>query len=89
MKIQLLKIPVLILLLLFSLSNKAQEVKIKAVLDSTVILIGDQVTLNLQIEYPKQLEVQFPMPGDSLGSSVEIVERLQLEIGRASCRERV
>lgn len=79
MKIQLLKIPVLILLLLFSLSNKAQEVKIKAVLDSTVILIGDQVTLNLQIEYPKQLEVQFPMPGDSLGSSVEIVERLQLD----------
>lgn len=79
MKIQLLKISVLTLLLLTTLSNKAQEVKIRAALDSTAILIGDQVTLNVQIEYPKQLEVQFPMPGDSLGSSVEIVERLQLD----------
>ena len=79
MKLQLFKISVLLLLLLASLSNKAQEVKIKAALDSTAILVGDQVTLNLQIEYPKQLEVQFPMPGDSLGSSVEIVERLQLD----------
>lgn len=62
----------------------AQEIKIKAELDSTVILIGDQVNLNLQIEFPSQVEVMFPVPADTLGESVEILERKPMDTIRIS-----
>ena len=68
-----------ILLLLLSGKAQAEEIRIKAELDSSIILIGDQVKLHLEIEYPAQLEVLFPVPDDSLGASVEIVERLPLD----------
>lgn len=74
-----LKIGVLAFTLLLALTSKAQEIKVKAQLDSTIILIGDQVTLHLQIEYPNNLNLIFPIPNDSLGKSVEIVERLLLD----------
>lgn len=77
MRLKFLNISLLLLVMMFVFASRAQEISLKAELDSTVILIGDQVTLNLNIEYPSQLEVFFPVPGDSLGKSVEIVERLK------------
>jgi hypothetical protein len=64
---------------LINLPTRAQEIRAKAQLDSTVILIGDQVTLRLEIEFPENLQVLFPIPSDSLGEAVEIVERLPLD----------
>lgn len=63
--------------LLLTLSLRAEEISIKAQLDSSVILIGDQVKLQLEIEYPAGLELIFPNLPDSLGASVEIVESFQ------------
>lgn len=68
-----------ILLLLLSWNVRAEEIKVKAELDSSVILIGDQVKLHLEIEYPADLNVLFPVLNDSVGESVEIVERLPLD----------
>ncbi|MGF7139788.1 hypothetical protein [Roseimarinus sediminis] len=57
----------------------AQEIKTRAVLDSNIILIGDQVKLHLEIEFPDSIEFLFPVPADTLIQSVEIVERMQLD----------
>lgn len=73
------KISVLIFIIFLTNAGQAQEIKTKAELDSSIILIGDQVKLNLQIEFPNNLDVLFPIPDDSLGESVEIVERLTLD----------
>ena len=74
-----LKIGILVIASLLALASQAQEIKVKAELDSTIILIGDQVTLHLQIEYPDNIKVHFPIPNDSLGESVEVVERLPVD----------
>jgi len=69
---------ILFLLLIFSLSflsTKGQEVKPRALLDSSILLIGDQVHLRVEIEYPAQFDVQFPIPPDSLAEFVEILDR--------------
>jgi hypothetical protein len=72
-------IGVMLLFLLTVLVSQAQEIKIKAELDSSVILIGDQVNLNLQIEYPAQIDIMFPVPADTLGNTVEIIDRTPID----------
>ena len=68
-----------ILLIALNLNVHAEEIKVKAELDSSVILIGDQVKLHLQIEYPSNLNILFPVLNDSIGESVEMVERMPLD----------
>ncbi|MFA9390843.1 MAG: hypothetical protein ACERKD_13610 [Prolixibacteraceae bacterium] len=68
-----------IVLLLLNSTAKAEEIKVTATLDSSVILIGDQVKLHLEIEYPGDLSVLFPVLSDSVGESVEIVERFPID----------
>lgn len=80
------------ILLVLSLTSRAEEIKIKAQLDSSIILIGDQVKLMLEIEYPSQVQVSFPFPDDSLTANVEILERYQLDTidlgnGRSSMKQ--
>lgn len=67
-------------LLLTSIFLYGQGVKATAKLDSTMILIGDQVHLRLDVEYPADSKVNFPNPADSLAQSVEIVERVPATI---------
>lgn len=76
-----LQIITLVLAILFTaFIAKAEEIKIKAELDSAVILIGDQVKLQLEVEYPSNIDVFFPIQeSDSLGEFVEIIERLPLD----------
>lgn len=65
----------MVLAFLVSASLHAEEINIKAQLDSSVILIGDQVKLQLEVEYPVGLDIVFPILPDSLGKAVEVVER--------------
>jgi hypothetical protein len=58
---------------------KAQQVSVKASIDSTHILIGDQLRLLLEIEKPKNLKVQFPQIPDTFGNKIEIVNRLKID----------
>lgn len=69
---------------------KAQQVKVKASIDSTRILIGDQIKLILEIEKPKNMVIQFPILADSLGSShVEVVKRLPIDTFKLDDKDRI
>lgn len=52
----------------------AQEIKIKASVDSTNVLIGDQLKLKFEIEQPKELKIILPHFADTLTSAIEVSE---------------
>jgi hypothetical protein len=54
---------------------KAQQIKATASLDSSKILIGDQVKLFLEVDHPKNVEVQFPEVPDSIADLIEVLNR--------------
>jgi hypothetical protein len=53
----------------------SQEVTIKSSIDSTLILIGKQSHLTLEVAQPKSLIVRFPIITDTLISGVNVVAR--------------
>lgn len=53
----------------------AQRIKATASLDSTNILIGDQIKLFLEIDHPKKVDVVFPAVPDTISDLIEIVSR--------------
>lgn len=59
--------------LLFSLPSFGQQVKVEARLDTTNMLIGDQVNLWFTMEHPAGLKVDFPATGDSLAGKIEVL----------------
>jgi hypothetical protein len=65
---------------LFAISNsQAQDIKVKAQLDSNSILIGEQIKLNLNIQYRadngKHLKIKFPDIADTIRKEIEIVSQ--------------
>jgi hypothetical protein len=60
-------------------SLQAQQVTVKASIDSTHILIGDQLKLLLEVEKPKDLNVQFPQVPDTFSTKVEVVNRSKID----------
>jgi len=70
----------------------AQEVSVKATIDSTVLLIGQQSKMHLEISGPATLKYAFPVfQGDTLVNGIEILQtgRLDtLEIGNNQIRLR-
>ena len=62
-------------LLLIAGTVNAQQIKATASLDSAKILIGDQVTLFLEIDHPKNADVQFPAVPDTIVDLIEIISR--------------
>jgi hypothetical protein len=84
MKINILKINLLIILILSSYLTFSQSIRAKAELDSSRILIGDQVNYNIEVEYPAGLQVKMTDPVDSLAPSVEIVEKQATDTVRES-----
>jgi hypothetical protein len=69
---------VIFILSLFLISGvaKAQRIKATARLDSTNILLGDQIKLFLEIDHPKNVEIEFPQVPDSLNEGlIEVLSR--------------
>jgi hypothetical protein len=66
----------------------AQQVKVKASIDSTHILIGDQLKLLFEIDKPKDLDVVFPSIPDSLGSKLEVVDRSKIDTSKLDDKNR-
>lgn len=73
------KIGSLFLLLILTVSANAQRVKATASIDSTNILLGDQVKLFLEIDHPKTVEVTFPNVPDTLIEFVEVLDRSEID----------
>lgn len=72
-----LRIKILFLLAatLFVGTANAQQIKATASLDSAQILIGDQVKLFLEIDHPKNVDVQFPAVPDTIADLIEVISR--------------
>ncbi len=69
-----------ILIFLFSaVAGQAQQIKATARLDSTNILIGDQVKLFLEIDHPKSATVEFPQVPDSLAGLIEVLGKTKID----------
>jgi predicted secreted protein len=86
-----LRVRYVLLLVLLSgsiFSLKAQQVMVKASIDSTHILIGDQLKLLLEIEKPKKLDVRFPMVPDTFSSKIEVVSRSKVDTLELENKER-
>ncbi len=57
----------------------SQAITINAKVDSTDILIGDQVQYTLELSKPRNEKISLPFLKDSVGSGVEILESLPLD----------
>jgi len=68
---------------------QAQQVTVKASIDSTHILIGDQLKMLLEIEKPKDLNVQFPQIPDTFSSKIEVVNRSKIDTFKLDDKDRV
>jgi len=65
--------------LLSSFSSNAQDVKVSATIDSSSILIGDQIRMQLSATYDPQLfRIQFPSVPDTF-NHFEVVERSKID----------
>jgi len=58
---------------------QAQQIKATARLDSTNILIGDQVKLFLEIDYPENVTVEFPNVPDTLSEFIEVLDKSPID----------
>ncbi|MCW3102099.1 MAG: hypothetical protein JWO09_539 [Bacteroidetes bacterium] len=70
-------------LLFISLSSTAQEIKATAKLDSNSIVIGQQVKLELSIQYRadkgKHVQVTFPQITDTIRKEIEVVSQSKVD----------
>lgn len=74
------KIFFLLISVFFTAENTiAQRVKATARLDSTNILIGDQVKLFLEIDHPKNVNIEFPVVPDTLANKIEVLNRTGID----------
>jgi len=70
---------ILIAGLLLCSGMSAQDVSVKATLDSVVMLIGHQSKLTLEITQPADADIAFPMVLDTLVDKVEVLSRTDID----------
>lgn len=68
---------------------KAQQVTVKASIDSTHMLIGDQLKLRLEIEKPKNMDTEFPQVPDTFSSHIEVVNRSKVDTIKVDNKDRI
>lgn len=69
----------LLLLLPAVIAANAQRIKATASIDSTNILLGDQVKLFLEIDHPKNVDIQFPQVPDTILEKIEVLNRSDID----------
>ncbi len=76
-----LKIKIVFIFLAIFVSGvaKAQRIKATARLDSTNILLGDQIKLFLEIDHPKKVKVGFPQVPDSINGLIEVLNHSKID----------
>lgn len=65
--------------LLFVSQLSAQDVVVKATMDSTAMLIGHQTKLTLELTKPLDADIAFPMVLDTLVDKVEVLSRSAID----------
>ena len=70
-----LKILLFFVVVAFAGQVNAQQIKATTSLDSSKILIGDQVKLFLEIDHPKSVNVTFPQVPDTINGLIEVLGR--------------
>lgn len=73
------KILSLLMLLTIATTASAQRIKATATIDSTNILLGDQVKLFLEIDHPKNIDITFPAVPDLLDGHIEVLSRSKID----------
>ncbi|MDR1666187.1 MAG: hypothetical protein LBS03_00625 [Bacteroidales bacterium] len=61
------------------ITGKAQSIQVNARLDTTVILIGDQITLHVEVEKENDVRVAFPRWGTTLSPHIEVLAISQVD----------
>ena len=74
-----LKIIFILLVVGFGEIANAQRIKATAHLDSTNILLGDQVKLFLEIDHPKNVTIEFPVVPDTIQNLIEVLGRSEID----------
>ncbi len=62
-------------LLLGSIQASAQDVRVKASLDKSNLLIGEQTQLRLEADIPSVVQIQFPALKDTIKKGIEIISQ--------------
>lgn len=62
-----------LILFLSASSIFSQEIRVDARLDTTQMLLGDQVNLWFLLEQPEGFRIDFPLTGDSLAGKIEVL----------------
>ncbi len=76
---RMIKLILLLSVVLLSGIVHAQRIKATASIDSTNILLGDQVKLFLEIDHPKNVKVEFPNVPDTISSLIEVLSRSPID----------
>jgi hypothetical protein len=63
----------LVFMLAMAVALNGQDIRVSSKLDTTRMLIGDQVNLWINIEHPEGMKVEFPVMGDSLAGKIEVM----------------
>lgn len=66
-------------LVLCSSFSYSQSILLKASFDTSAILIGDQIHLNIFIEQPPDTKIIFPLISDSLAGKIEILSASKID----------
>ncbi|MDR2087308.1 MAG: BatD family protein [Dysgonamonadaceae bacterium] len=64
---------------LYGLPVSAQNAVIKATIDSTQILIGEQTKIRLEIAAAKDSPLQLPLPADTIIKGIEVIETSKID----------
>ncbi len=78
------KLAIIGLFLLNALWLAAQSISVSAAMDSTILLVGEQTKLTLEVAQPLGTTVAMPLISDTLVTGLEVVERLPLDTQRVA-----
>lgn len=69
----------ILFLVVCSFQAKAQGISVGAQLDSTLMFIGGQIDLKLQVSQPEGIQVNFPMMVDTVVTDLEILYQSEID----------
>ena len=64
---------------MLALPMLAQSFSVSAVIDSTILFVGEQAKITFEVLQPKGVKAQSPLFSDTIVSGLEIVERLPID----------